>query len=230
MQGIGTRVAYIANLVGGKRALANLIGVHETQLYRYIKEENIPAVDIVAGMAKAGKVSMDWLATGEGPMRKGESSMQEQPGGGLPARRLDDKYAYIPLYDVRAAAGQGAPAEGEQVIDVLAFKRDWLRSELHAAPDDLRLIYVDGEGMEPTLRPGDIVLLDKKGAAAQRDGVYVLRLDGALLVKRLQRLPGGLIKATSDHTAYESFTIDLNSLDNIGLAIIGRVVWVGRRM
>lgn len=143
---------------------------------------------------------------------------------------LGEDYALVPLYDVRAAAGHGAIVEHEQVVDWLAFKREWLRRELHARAADLYLIEVDGESMEPTLRPGDVILVDHRSAqAVPRDGIYVMRMDGSLLVKRLQRLPGRKVKVASDNNAYEPFELDIDAPGE-DVSIIGRVVWTGRRM
>ncbi len=145
-------------------------------------------------------------------------------------REPDAEYALIPLYDVRAAAGHGAVVEEERIIDSLAFKRRWVRQELNANPADLYLIYVDGESMEPTLCSRDVILVDRRNAQeVHHDGIYVLRMDGSLLVKRLQRLPGRQVKVTSDNPAYEPFNISLETPGE-DLAIIGRVVWTGRRM
>lgn len=150
--------------------------------------------------------------------------------GGLRVEEPRAGYAYIPLLDVRAAAGNGALVDGENEIDVLAFKKDWIRRELHVSSDNLRLIYVEGDSMEPDLRAGDIVLLDHTDTSARREGIYVLKMDGALLVKMLQRLPGGIVKVISRNTAYESFSIMAAELEaGNGTAIIGRVVWACRR-
>ena len=94
-------------------------------------------------------------------------------------------------------------------------------------PWEFCLAYVEGESMEPALRPGDLVLLDR--SATIREGIYAIRIDDGLFVKRLQRLPGNQIKATSDNPAYGPFTIDLGQVP-AGISIVGRVVWAGRQM
>jgi phage repressor protein C with HTH and peptisase S24 domain len=56
-------------------------------------------------------------------------------------------------------------------------------------------------------------------------------MDDALLVKQLQRLPGGLLRVISRNQAYEPFTVQASELDApAGLSIIGRVVWACRRL
>lgn len=148
----------------------------------------------------------------------------------LPASNADEgDYVSIPLYDIQASAGHGALVDAEQVVDFLHFKQDWIRAELRAKPADLYLICVDGESMEPTLRTGDIILIDHRDQGVARDGIYVMRMDGALLVKRLQRKPGGLLRVSSDNQAYEPFDISLGN-ERDDLAVVGRVVWSGRRM
>lgn len=259
------------------RAFALKCEIADSLMRKYLAG-SMPGADKLVRIARANNVNIEWLATGEGPMKKA-NSLQYQHGReasvidafysywhgsdcdvrrevamrqfvhdynvGDPAisrvpgvdaiseselyRLLSSDYAAIPLYNVRAAAGGGAIVENESVVDVLHFKEEWIRNELRANPADLYLIYVDGESMEPTLRPGDVILVDHRDVGPSRDGIYVLRTDGALLVKRLQRLPGGVLRVTSDNTAYEPFNISTTQLAE-DFAIIGRVVWAGRRM
>ncbi len=156
------------------------------------------------------------------------ANQAERPYGARQSPR--EGFVYLPLKEVEAAAGGGSLIDSERVVDVLAFREEWIRQELHARPDDLDLIYVKGDSMEPDLRAGDIILLDHTDTRASREGVYVIQMDGALLVKQLQRLPGGVVKVISRNAAYESFTVTVASIeDPNGFAVIGRVVWACRR-
>ena len=154
-----------------------------------------------------------------------------------PRRQDDEKtraiaskeYALVPLYEVRARADHETEAEKEQTAPLI-FERRWIHRELRAQPSDLWLIHVDGESMEPTLRHGDLILIDRRKAeVVPRDGIYVLRMEESLLVKRLQRLPEHKVNASSDNPAYGSFVLSLD-VQNEDFAIIGRVVWSGRCM
>ncbi len=210
------------------RSFSRTAGVSEGSLRQYLAGKHEPTRPALVGLARAGGVLVEWLATGAGP-----KTDQDYPSAGPTAenlRELQAGYAYVPLYDIRASGGGGAIVEGERVTDVLAFKEEWIRNELRSNPADLYLIYVTGESMEPTLRPGDLILVDRRTADMASDGIYVIRMGGALLVKRVQALPGSRIRITSDNPAYQPFELERGQVQAEGLAILGRVVWAGRRM
>lgn len=222
---LGSRIKAVVDLFSTKAEAARVADISTDQLDRYISGKGEVSLSPVARLAQAKGVRLDWLWSGDDPRQASPAATTlraESPRAG---------YAYIPLFDLAAKGGPGGRVvEQELVVDALAFKEDWIRQELHVRPDDLRLIYVEGDSMEPDLRAGDIVLLDHTDTSARREGIYVLRMDGALLVKILQRLPGGVVKVISRNTAYESFTIMAAELEaGNGTAIIGRVVWACRR-
>ena len=80
--------------------------------------------------------------------------------------------------------------------------------------------------MTPTLNDGDEIMVDLSAAHRKpTDGIYVLRRDDALLVKRLSLHPSGKsLTIASDNPAYASW-VDCSADD---VQIIGRVVWAGR--
>ena len=89
------------------------------------------------------------------------------------------------------------------------------------------MIRVAGDSMLPTLADGDNILVDTDDRERLRDGIYVLRTDDALLVKRLSVNPATKrLAIRSDNDAYPSW----DDCDPATVAVIGRVVWVGRRL
>jgi hypothetical protein len=133
----------------------------------------------------------------------------------------------VPVLDVQASAGHGAFAGDERARTRMRFDPGWLRG-LRLDPAHLSVIQVVGDSMSPTLDDGDDILVDRSDAApGLRDGIYVLRLDGALNVKRLiVDRARGRVSVKSDNPAYTSWpTLDLSRLD-----VIGRVIWAGRRL
>ena len=136
----------------------------------------------------------------------------------------------VPRLAVEASAGPGALANREETISRFGFDARWLRS-VASSPHNVSAISVRGESMLPTLSEGDEILVDGGDAADRlRDGIYVLRVEEALLVKRIALNPAGLggrrLSIRSDNPAYP----DWEECDPASVEIIGRVIWVGRRM
>ena len=148
------------------------------------------------------------------------------PSGGLVApgiRAVQAKWVDIPRLALGASAGPGALAEAELADDRLRFSQRWLRT-LGLDPGHLSVIEVAGDSMEPTLRDGDEILVDRS-ASGWRDGIHVVRIDDVLLVKRLAQGVAGTIRVISDNAAYAS--VD-RARDEV--MIVGRVVWKGGRI
>jgi SOS-response transcriptional repressor LexA len=90
------------------------------------------------------------------------------------------------------------------------------------------LIRVEGDSMSPTLDAGDDILVDLDDTGDRlRDGIYVLRVDDMLLVKRLALHPfARQVTVQSDNPAYPDWPN--RNLDEFDL--IGRVIWAGGRV
>lgn len=115
--------------------------------------------------------------------------------------------------------------------DPFAFKTEWLQTEFPHAFENLLLTQVSDESMEPTLHLGDFVLVDTydRDLETISHGIYLLKLDSRVLVKRLQYVADNTLKVLSENPAYETFAISLSSKP-AGLSIMGRVVWFGRKL
>lgn len=140
---------------------------------------------------------------------------------------LPEGFVLVPRYDVAAAAGSGAVIHSEQIVDSLAFRSSWIR-ELGLKADALALISTRGDSMEPTLHPGDLLLIDLSSGAVAEDAIYAIHNDGLLVVKRVQKMMDGSIIIKSDNPAYKEQTLEKGMLENV--RIVGRVVWAGRRL
>lgn len=109
------------------------------------------------------------------------------------------------------------------------FREKWIIQELGAKPENLSMIRVSGDSMEPTLRAGDLTIVDLSASQPDYEGIYALKLEESLLLKRIQVFPGGKLMVSSDNSAFSTWTINRSDL-NGNFAIIGRVVWSGRRL
>jgi len=129
----------------------------------------------------------------------------------------------IPRLPLQASAGPGAAVDREGAIGSFRFSQRWLRDQ-GLQPDRLTAITVRGDSMEPALKDGDEILVEESPHTL-RDGIYVVRLDGVLLVKRLQMSRPDALVLSSDNTNYAPIVCRPDEVD-----VIGRVVWKSGRL
>lgn len=128
----------------------------------------------------------------------------------------------VPRIDAAASAGPGAlvdedRAAGGEAIDPALLRRLGVRAE------NLSIVTARGESMLPTIADGDELLVDRADCALGRaGGLFVARIDGALVVKRLAKGPQGVV-VSSDNPAYPPLSV-------AALEVIGRVVRLTRRL
>lgn len=203
-------------------SLSRLIGRNPAYIQQFIKRGVPRKLDEADRTTLARYFGVDEAMLGGPPP---EIRARIMPIGATARRDVD--YVAVPRLSVRASAGPGALATEEATRGRFAFDPGWLRGLTAGGPATLSLIRVEGDSMSPTLEDGDDILVDGgDGADRLRDGIYVLRMDDALLVKRLQRNPiDRRITIASDNPSYPS----LPDCDPARIHIVGRVIWGGRR-
>lgn len=239
-ENLGERLRLVRDSVlkEARSVTAEKLGVSLVSIQNYENGTREPSATFVVNFAKMAGVSLEWLLLGEGQMLKQAASEVASALGrdsdhcvcldtlGNPVDL--DEFVFIPRYNLKAAAGHGATTEGEKPMFSMAFRRYWVENYLRATPTDLSVISVKGDSMEGVLNDRDVILLNTSDTQAS-SGLYVLRVDGDLVVKRVQRLPGGVLRVISANEAYATFDVDLNN-PPADFGVIGRVVWFGRQI
>jgi len=226
---IGSRLA----LIRGEKTQAKFaeeLGVHKNSLGNYERNGRTPDAEFLRKMIEAG-YSANWLLYEIGEMHLSKDYPTVRPVYQDESVTYDSsvntEYAYVEkLVDVHVSAGGGAePSDGDG-IEELAFKRKWLAMEGLSAKN-LRVVACRGDSMTPTIPEDSTLLVDLSQNDFVREGIYVIRLDGHLFAKRLQRGQGGAILVISDNTMYSPIPVLPGQKD---LQIIGKVVWLGHTM
>jgi phage repressor protein C with HTH and peptisase S24 domain len=149
------------------------------------------------------------------------------PRGEEAASRLDDRYAFIPQYDAKAAAGLGSENPHVEIRSTLAFKREWLRVK-GVNPKHLIVIYAEGQSMWPTINDGDVLLVDRSKVDPVDSQVFVLTGGDGAIVKRLVKAPLDrwmLRSDNDDKDVYpDRYFLRINENEH---RIIGQVIWRG---
>lgn len=150
--------------------------------------------------------------------------------GPMPPTVPGNEFANIPLHDAGLAAGLGIENGAEEVVEYLAFRRDWLR-KIGVAPSNAVLARVVGDSMRPTIWPEDMVLIDtarteipvrKSPATRRRSPVYAILDAGVARVKRIERPSADQVILLSDNPDHGPEFSDAKTL-----TIIGKVMWWG---
>lgn len=222
---IGNRIKAVRELLGYTQSgISAQCGSKLRSWQEYEKGGRSPGSQVIAGLVSIG-VNANWLLTGEGEMLTAANNGAAEPL--LSYSVASDDYAYVQkLVDVHVSAGDGAePSDGDG-IEELAFKRKWLAMEGLSAKN-LRVVACRGDSMAPTIPEDSTLLVDISQNDFVREGVYVIRLDGHLFAKRLQRGQGGSIHVISDNTLYDKIIVTPEKHD---FQMIGKAVWLGHTM
>lgn len=204
-------------------AVSAVIGRNSAYIQQYVKRGSPRKLD-EGDRARIAR----FLGVEEDVLRgKGASPFPDFPTPASKKNPLSSRLVAVPRLPLGASAGAGTLDEDESGADAIAFNERWLR-DMGGRPDSLSIIRVDGESMAPTLGHGDDIMVDRSDAADRlRDGIYVLRLDNALMVKRVaMTLRRDRFSVRSDNPAYP----DWEDVDPGTVAIVGRVIWVGRKL
>ncbi len=192
--------------------LSRLSDVKTSFIYDILSGKSLnPSTITLARVAETLGVSLHYLAGSE-----------ETPSGAP-----DNQYVALPRLNVEVSAGGGAHVVTETAEEYYYFRKSWIRDRLMTTVGNLRLLFVRGDSMEPTLHDGDIILADMARVEPHPPGIFVL-FDGlGLVVKRLEYIATepGSVRILSDNPQYGAYERPLSEA-----RIIGRVVWFAREL
>ena len=149
-------------------------------------------------------VDAKWLQSGEGELPEISTALATSE---LAATSHDGRHKHrIDYLDVRAAAGLTGFENSDypEVISSLYLTDEGMLQIIGKKnANGICIVNVPTDSMEPTIRKGDIVFIDTKINAYNGDGIYAFTIDGALFIKRIQKLVGGGYRLHSDNKDYD---------------------------
>jgi hypothetical protein len=214
-----SRLEEISSALGSRAALAKAAGLAPTSLQAYFQNSE-PTRPVLIGLARAGNVSVGWLASGQGP------------------RNVDcipEGYGLLPFVDLRASGGHIYPLLG-QPTEFRMFKM----SDLENIPLPGNLIAVQlPEGFPPYLADSDTLVINQsdkpsvgrampltRTVGLREDGIYAVAKQARLRLRQLRwdKVGQSLLVLLPGSKSKREMIVTEKTLD---FQVIGRVVWRG---
>lgn len=203
----------------GSEALATWAekhGLNPQSLYNI--KGKLPGLKLLLQIQAATGCSLDWLL--------GISSQNQE------AKGAQEDEIRIPIYDVHASAGHGTFAPDTADVDYyMPIRRHFIEKELGLTVKGLYGIKIKGVSMEPLLHNGRPALVNSHDTELSEPGIYFIRLEGGLMVKNLQRLPGGRLRIWSENqqmSVYQPIEMSWPPHESVDFKVFGRILWSDR--
>jgi len=197
-------------------AFAKMVGVSQPAIAKIISGDTRDPKNILE-IASALGVNAHWLKTGEGS--------PDADVFAFTSEKDDDHTLRVDLLDAELAAHSSGiiNLEYPDVISSIFFTHEGVKQILgRTTTDGVYMFKVPTDSMAPTITQNDIVFIDTNVKEYIGEGVYSFNLNGETYIKRLQRLPTGVIMALSDNPLYHPFEITESLFDTA--KIIGKFI------
>ncbi|WP_052322142.1 XRE family transcriptional regulator [Novosphingobium sp. MBES04] len=143
-----------------------------------------------------------------------------------PSVRDDEDIVELAEIDLRYGLG-ATFVDGPVQTEKRTFSRSWIRSFTQSPTQCLFWASGDGDSMEPTIRSGELILIDtSQKSPRMSEGIWAVALGDFGMIKRLHYAgPREGLKLVSDNALVPAISVAEDELH-----IIGRVVAVVRRL
>ena len=184
--------------------VAQALGISPMNFATMKKRNRIPFVELLDFCAKKS-ISINWMLYGQSP----ESLLE-----------ATNKFYMVRYFsEISASAGGGSEVTSEdaQELEMPSYFIDKLGGERELK--NIEAINVSGDSMEPTFSYNDIVFINRNKTDLGRGGIFTIRTEAGLFIKRVQQRIDGKIDVISDNKIYTTLTLDPKDIE-----VIGRVV------
>jgi len=184
--------------------VAEVLGISQMNFATMKKRDKIPFNELLDFCAKKA-ISINWMLYGQSP----ESLIE-----------ATNKFYMIKyLNDVNASAGGGADEQYEEIEEIEIPEHFVFMLGGERELKNIEAINVSGDSMEPTFSYNDIVFINRSKTDINRGGIFTIRTDGGLFIKRIQQRVDGKVDILSDNSVYPTQTLNPNEIE-----VLGRVV------
>lgn len=184
--------------------VADILGVSQMNFATMKKRNKIPFGELLDFCATKS-ISINWLLYGQSP----ESLIE-----------ATNRFFMVKYFsNINASAGGGADSADEEIATIKIPHEFAMMLGGERELKNIEAINVSGDSMEPTFSYNDIVFINRAKTDLQRGGVFTIRTEAGLFIKRVQKRIDGKIDVISDNQVYSTQTLNPDEIE-----VIGRVV------
>jgi phage repressor protein C with HTH and peptisase S24 domain len=198
----------VSNEFGSKRVfdkdVADVLGISQMNFATMKKRNKIPFIELLDFCAQKA-ISINWLLYGQSPESLVEAT---------------NKFYMVKYFnDVNASAGGGSDTECEEIEEIEIPEQFVFMLGGEKELRNIEAINVSGDSMEPTFSYNDIVFINRSKTDLHRGGIFTIRTEAGLFIKRVQTRVDGNIDVISDNSIYSTQTLSPDDVE-----VLGRVV------
>ena len=191
--------------------LAKVLSVSRSAITQAKRNDSIPKKWIFE-LSRLYNLNPAWLEKGTGPTFSNQNNHQEF-------------FLQVPKVRARLSAGGGSFETEPEIEEFYSFRNDWLSKK--GKSEDMVLMDIIGNSMEPELKERDTVLIDQSQKAVLAGAIYAVGLDDTIVVKRLEKRPKELV-LFSENRSYPPISFRGEEMNSV--RIIGKVIWICREL
>jgi phage repressor protein C with HTH and peptisase S24 domain len=200
-----------ATSITSQSGLANYLGISRSAITQAKRNDSIPKKWIFE-LSRLYNLNTAWLEKGTGPTFSNQNNYQEI-------------FLQVPKVRARLSAGDGSFETEPEIEEFYSFRNDWLSKK--GKSEDMVLMDIIGNSMEPELKERDTVLIDQSQKAVLAGAIYAVGLDDTIVVKRLEKRPKELV-LLSENRSYPPISFRGEEMNSV--RIIGKVIWICREL
>jgi SOS-response transcriptional repressor LexA len=184
--------------------VAAVLGISQMNFATMKKRDKIPFNELLDFCAKRS-ISINWLLYGQSPESLVEAT---------------NKFYMVKYFsDINASAGGGSDVEFEEIQELEIPEQFVFMLGGEKELKNIEAINVSGDSMEPTFSYNDIVFINRNKTDINRGGIFTIRTEAGLFIKRVHKRIDGKLDIISDNSVYDTQTLSPNDIE-----IVGRVV------
>ena len=186
--------------------IADVLGISQMNFATMKKRNKVPYGELMDFCASRS-ISINWILYGQSPESLVEAT---------------NRFYMVKYFnDVNASAGGGTDEQCEEIQEIEIPEEFVFMLGGQNEMKNIEAINVSGDSMEPTFSYNDIVFINRAKIDLKRGGIFTIRTEAGVFIKRIGIKLDGKIDIISDNKIYSTQTLNLQEIEIIG-KVVGR--------